>query len=145
VSYSNYLKVLDPHYERENPGFVELRTRAKEILQKERELAEIVQLVGKSALGESEKITLDVAGMLKVSQSGAQHAGSTAVILCTPLTPSGRLPPAERYLRVRPILPLLQDGRYAPQLCLVLRAGPARRRVERHDVLQGGQGFRRWS
>lgn len=69
MSYSNYLKVLDPHYERENPGFVELRSRAKEILQKERELAEIVQLVGKSALGESEKITLDVAGMLKVGPS----------------------------------------------------------------------------
>lgn len=67
MSYSKYLKVLDPHYEKVNPGFIDLRTRAKEILQKEQDLAEIVQLVGKSALGESEKITLEVAQMLKES------------------------------------------------------------------------------
>nr|XP_019009343.1 V-type ATPase, A subunit [Kwoniella pini CBS 10737]OCF48124.1 V-type ATPase, A subunit [Kwoniella pini CBS 10737] len=65
VSYSKYLKVLDPHYEKSNPGFIDLRSRAKEILQKEQDLAEIVQLVGKSALGESDKITLEVARMLK--------------------------------------------------------------------------------
>jgi len=34
-------------------------------LQKEDELAEIVQLVGKSALGESDKVTLDVARLVK--------------------------------------------------------------------------------
>ena len=67
VSYSKYLKILDPHYEKHNPGFIDLRSRAKEILQKEQDLAEIVQLVGKSALGESDKITLEVARMLKVS------------------------------------------------------------------------------
>ncbi|EJT47330.1 vacuolar membrane ATPase subunit a [Trichosporon asahii var. asahii CBS 8904] len=65
VSYSNYLNVLDPHYEKHNPGFVDIRTRAKEILQKDKDLAEIVQLVGKSALGEGDKITLEVARMLK--------------------------------------------------------------------------------
>ena len=69
VSYSKYLKVLDPHYEKNNPGFIELRSRVREILQKEQDLAEIVQLVGKSALGESEKITLEVARMLKVGDS----------------------------------------------------------------------------
>ena len=66
VSYSKYLKILDSHYEQHNAGFIELRTKAKEILQKEQDLAEIVQLVGKSALGESDKITLEVARMLKV-------------------------------------------------------------------------------
>ncbi|BEI79519.1 hypothetical protein CcaverHIS002_0100480 [Cutaneotrichosporon cavernicola] len=65
VSYSKYLNVLDPHYEKHNPGFVEMRTKAKEILQKDKDLAEIVQLVGKSALGENDKITLEVARMLK--------------------------------------------------------------------------------
>jgi V-type H+-transporting ATPase subunit A len=34
-------------------------------LQKEDDLSEIVQLVGKSALGESDKVTLEVARMLK--------------------------------------------------------------------------------
>jgi len=65
VSYSKYTKVLEPHYESTEPGFVELRTKTKEILQKEDDLAEIVQLVGKSALGENDKITLEVARMLK--------------------------------------------------------------------------------
>lgn len=57
--------MLDAFYERDAPGFVELRVRTKEILQKEEDLAEIVQLVGKSALGENDKITLEVARMLK--------------------------------------------------------------------------------
>ncbi|KAG6841211.1 hypothetical protein C0991_000873 [Blastosporella zonata] len=65
VSYSKYTKVLEPYYENTEPGFVEIRTKTKEILQKEEDLAEIVQLVGKSALGESDKITLEVARMLK--------------------------------------------------------------------------------
>jgi V-type H+-transporting ATPase subunit A len=65
LSYSKYTKVLEPHYESTEPGFVDLRTKAKEILQKEEDLAEIVQLVGKSALGENDKITLEVARMLK--------------------------------------------------------------------------------
>ena len=65
LSYSKYTKILEPHYETTEPGFVELRMRTKEILQKEEDLAEIVQLVGKSALGENDKITLEVARMLK--------------------------------------------------------------------------------
>ena len=65
VSYSKCLKVLERHYESTEPGFVELRSKTKEILQKEEDLAEIVQLVGKSALGENDKITLEVARMLK--------------------------------------------------------------------------------
>lgn len=65
VSYSKYTKVLEPYYDTTEPGFVELRTKTKEILQKEDDLAEIVQLVGKSALGENDKITLEVARMLK--------------------------------------------------------------------------------
>lgn len=65
LSYSKYTKVLEQYYDSTEPGFVELRTRTKEILQKEEDLAEIVQLVGKSALGENDKITLEVARMLK--------------------------------------------------------------------------------
>jgi len=65
LSYSKYTKVLEPYYEATEPGFVELRIKTKEILQKEEDLAEIVQLVGKSALGENDKITLEVARMLK--------------------------------------------------------------------------------
>ncbi|CAE6441472.1 unnamed protein product [Rhizoctonia solani] len=65
VSYSKYIQVLEPHYQSTDPGFVGSRNKTKEILQKEDDLAEIVQLVGKSALGEADKVTLEVARMLK--------------------------------------------------------------------------------
>lgn len=65
ISHSKYTKVLEPYYEANAPGFLALRTLTKSILQKEEDLAEIVQLVGKSALGEQDKITLEVARMLK--------------------------------------------------------------------------------
>lgn len=65
LSYSKYIKALEPFYEEEDPAFSRLRTKAKEILQAEEDLAEIVQLVGKSALAETDKITLDIAKLLK--------------------------------------------------------------------------------
>ncbi|KAH8418763.1 hypothetical protein KR222_001374, partial [Zaprionus bogoriensis] len=64
-SYSKYIRALDSYYESECPEFVELRALAKQILQEEEDLAEIVQLVGKTSLNESDKITLEVAKMLK--------------------------------------------------------------------------------
>lgn len=65
VSYSNYINALEPYYEKNQPGFISLRTTAKNMLQKDSDLAEIVQLVGKSALGEADKVTLDVAKIMK--------------------------------------------------------------------------------
>jgi len=44
---------------------VALRTKVKEILQMEDDLTEIVQLVGKDSLGESEKITLEIARIIR--------------------------------------------------------------------------------
>ncbi|XP_005293802.2 V-type proton ATPase catalytic subunit A-like [Chrysemys picta bellii] len=65
ISYSKYMRALDEHYERHHPEFTALRTKAKEILQEEEDLAEIVQLVGKASLAESDKITLEVAKLIK--------------------------------------------------------------------------------
>ncbi|KAK4058723.1 H(+)-transporting V1 sector ATPase subunit A [Microbotryomycetes sp. JL221] len=65
VSYSKYTRVLQPYYERTEPDFLHFRNTARSVLQKENELAEIVQLVGKSSLGENDKVTLDVAKLLK--------------------------------------------------------------------------------
>jgi V-type H+-transporting ATPase subunit A len=65
LSYSNYINALEPYYEKQSPGFIQYRSQAKSLLQKDTDLAEIVQLVGKSALGEGDKITLDVAAMFK--------------------------------------------------------------------------------
>ncbi|EPZ35747.1 V-type ATPase [Rozella allomycis CSF55] len=65
LSYSKYMKALDPYYENFDSEFVSLRTKCKEILQTEEDLSEIVQLVGKSALAESDKVTLEVAKIIK--------------------------------------------------------------------------------
>jgi len=64
-SYSKYIRQLEPYYEDNYPEFVALRTKIKEILQEEEDLAEIVQLVGKSSLAESDKVTLEVARFIK--------------------------------------------------------------------------------
>lgn len=65
LSYSKYMNALEPYYEKADPEFVSLRTKCKEILQTEEDLSEIVQLVGKSALAETDKITLEVANIIK--------------------------------------------------------------------------------
>ncbi|KAJ2583288.1 H(+)-transporting V1 sector ATPase subunit A [Coemansia sp. RSA 1836] len=64
-SYSKYMNALEPYYERSDPEFVSLRTKCKQILQTEEDLSEIVQLVGKSALAETDKITLEIARIIK--------------------------------------------------------------------------------
>merc|ERR1712042_408893 len=65
ISYSKYTRALDDYYEKNFPDFVALRTKVNEILQEEEDLAEIVQLVGKGSLAETDKITLEVAKLLK--------------------------------------------------------------------------------
>merc|ERR1719215_685325 len=65
ISYSKYMRSLDEYYDKNYPEFVPLRTKCNEILQEEEDLSEIVQLVGKNALAETDKITLEVAKLLK--------------------------------------------------------------------------------
>jgi V-type H+-transporting ATPase subunit A len=65
MSYSKYTNTLDKFYEKDHPEFARLRDRIKELLTNSEDLDQVVQLVGKSALGDPDKITLDVAAMLK--------------------------------------------------------------------------------
>jgi len=65
ISFSKYLKVLDPYYDVRDPEFTALRTKCSEILQEEDDLTQIVQLVGKDSLAESDKIVLEVAKLIK--------------------------------------------------------------------------------
>ncbi|XP_063230138.1 V-type proton ATPase catalytic subunit A isoform X2 [Bacillus rossius redtenbacheri] len=65
ISYSKYMRALDDFYDKNFPEFVPLRTKVREILQEEEDLSEIVQLVGKASLAETDKITLEVAKLLK--------------------------------------------------------------------------------
>nr|AJO70002.1 V-ATPase A [Cherax destructor] len=64
-SYSKYMRALEEYYDAHHPEFVSYRTRIKEILQEEDDLAEIVQLVGKASLSDADKITLEVARIIK--------------------------------------------------------------------------------
>merc|ERR1719175_469748 len=65
ISYSKYTRALDDFYEKNYSEFVPLRIKVNEILQEEEDLAEIVQLVGKGSLAEADKITLEVARLVK--------------------------------------------------------------------------------
>eukprot|EP00727_Mastigamoeba_balamuthi_P007957 m51a1_g3782 putative v-type proton atpase catalytic subunit a (1750) ;mRNA; f:161644-169664 len=65
ISYSKYLKSLEPYYEGVDEEFTSLRDKVREILQLEEDLSEIVQLVGKDSLAEGDKVTLEVAKVCK--------------------------------------------------------------------------------
>lgn len=65
-SYSLYTDLLSDWYnEHVSPEWLHLRGGAMEILQKESELQEIVQLVGSDALPEDQQVTMEVARMLR--------------------------------------------------------------------------------
>jgi V-type H+-transporting ATPase subunit A len=65
LSYSKYTRVLDEFYDKNHSEFIPLRAKVKEILQEEEDLSEIVQLVGKGSLAEGDKITLEIAKLIK--------------------------------------------------------------------------------
>jgi V/A-type H+-transporting ATPase subunit A len=65
-SYSLYLDTLSAYYdEKVSPEWNPLRSWAMEVLQKEAELQEIVQLVGSDALPDEQQVTIEVARMLR--------------------------------------------------------------------------------
>jgi V-type H+-transporting ATPase subunit A len=57
--------ILNAFYEKEYPEFPKLRDRIKTLLSDSEELDQVVQLVGKSALSDPDKITLDIASLIK--------------------------------------------------------------------------------
>lgn len=65
TSFSNYERLLENYYSDKDPEFFTLRKEVRQILQKEVELLEIVQLVGKDALSEDQKCTLDMAKVIR--------------------------------------------------------------------------------
>ncbi|EQB61145.1 vacuolar atp synthase catalytic subunit a [Vairimorpha apis BRL 01] len=65
LSYSKYFANLQPFYDNIDPNFIKNRTKCKEILQMDDDLSEIVQLVGKNALSETEKLILDISKLIK--------------------------------------------------------------------------------
>jgi V-type H+-transporting ATPase subunit A len=65
ISYTKYERALSQWYQEFDNDFVSIRMKTSQILQAEEDLTEIVQLVGKDSLAESDKITLEVAKILR--------------------------------------------------------------------------------
>lgn len=65
ISFSKYIRVLEPYFENYDAEYSMLQQKMKEILQKEDDLQEIVQLVGKDSLSEDQKCTLEVARIIR--------------------------------------------------------------------------------
>ena len=64
-SYSKYKLALEPWYAENFPDFIATREKCSEVLQAEDDLTEIVQLVGKDSLAESDKLILEVAKLIR--------------------------------------------------------------------------------
>jgi V-type H+-transporting ATPase subunit A len=64
-SYSKYKLALEPWYQENFPDFMQVREKCSEVLQAEDDLTEIVQLVGKDSLAESDKLILEVAKLIR--------------------------------------------------------------------------------
>jgi len=65
ISFSKYIQILEPYFAQLDPEYNRLQQSMKEILQKETDLQEIVQLVGKDSLSEDQKCTLSIAQIIR--------------------------------------------------------------------------------
>merc|ERR1711988_965789 len=65
ISFSKYIRTLQPFMEENEPEYIALQQKFREILQQEDELQEIVQLVGKDSLSEDQKCTIEVARIIR--------------------------------------------------------------------------------
>jgi len=65
ISFTKYERALAAFYAEVDPDFIRNIAAARQVLQEEKNLAEIVQLVGKDSLGEDQKVSLEVARLLR--------------------------------------------------------------------------------
>jgi len=65
ISYTKYMRVLEPYFNGIEEEYSMLRNTAREILQMEDSLSEIVQLVGKESLSEDQKVVMEVAKIIR--------------------------------------------------------------------------------
>lgn len=84
LSYSEYLDDLSDYYNKNvNPRFTKLRTALSAILKEETELMDIVRLIGADVLPDEQKLTLEIARVIRVGflQQNAYHKDDTFVPL----------------------------------------------------------------
>ena len=106
VSYSKYTKALESYYKKDGtreykevleaegaskdalamPDFTAVKIAIASLLQKDEDLSEIVQLVGKDSLGEEDKITIDIGKVIKSHflQQNAYTSYDRYVDRCSP-------------------------------------------------------------
>jgi V-type H+-transporting ATPase subunit A len=65
TSYSKYENILESYFNNFDSDFVECKNEIKRILQDEEDLTEVVQLIGKDSLSEDQKLTLEIAKIIK--------------------------------------------------------------------------------
>ena len=65
ISFTKYERALAAFYAEIDPDFIRNIAAARQVLQEEKNLAEIVQLVGKDSLGEDQKVSLEIARLLR--------------------------------------------------------------------------------
>merc|ERR1712172_469386 len=83
ISFSKYIRILEPFFNKYDPEYSMLQQKMKEILQKEDDLQEIVQLVGKDSPSEDQKCTLEVARIIR--EDFLQQNGYSAYDFMCPL------------------------------------------------------------
>jgi V/A-type H+-transporting ATPase subunit A len=84
TSYSEYYEDLDPYYKAEvSEDFPELRARILSLLSEETSLQEIVKLIGTDVLPDGQKLTLEIARVIRTGflQQNAFHKDDTYVPL----------------------------------------------------------------
>lgn len=82
TSYSEYLSDLAPWYkDHVNPNFVDYRNQIMTLLNQESSLMEIVKLIGGDVLPDDQKLTLEIARVIRLGflQQNAFHAEDTCV------------------------------------------------------------------
>jgi len=65
ISFTKYEKPLKAYYDRHDPNYPRYVAQFGKILQEEKALQEIVQLVGKDSLDEEQKVSLEVAKLIR--------------------------------------------------------------------------------
>ena len=82
TSYSEYLEDLSPWYRKNvSPNFVSCRNQIMAILNQESSLMEIVKLIGSDVLPDDQKLTLEIARVIRLGflQQNAFHPDDTCV------------------------------------------------------------------
>jgi len=82
-SYSEYVEDVGPWWKKETPDWVELRTEALTLLQREDRLQQIVKLVGPDVLPEGQRLILFIAEIMKDGFL-AQSSFDENDMYCTP-------------------------------------------------------------